>query len=281
MPEYEYQLKSDATSDDSDSPDIPKKSYDESSDRPKNVRGYWLLTNNGRVLTAGAAPHFGGENPDSILAVALVSANNGIIRVFEDGTVLSDGEAPGFTIEQPTSSKIASASLNGRGDGLWVALENGGVKALGTAVFHGSGLDNALQSSIVAIAAGKDGYWLLTKNGQVVVCGETNFYGSATEQCAELNTSAVSIKPHPNHDGYWIALENGQVIAHGRSTFHGRREEGTANIVDIAISPDAEGYWLVDETGYVSPHGFVTDIPPKADSDLNNEKVIAMALYLV
>jgi hypothetical protein len=157
---------------------------------------------------------------------------------------------------QPATPYSAIASTPA-GGGYWVAAQDGGVFALGSAGFYGSAGAQHLNQPIVGIASTPSGlgYWLVARDGGVFAFGDAAFLGSTNGRA--LNAPIVGIAAAANGQGYWLVARDGGVFAFGDAPFLGSIA-GLANHADVtgvASTPTHRGYWLVASDGGVFAFG--------------------------
>jgi hypothetical protein len=129
------------------------------------------------------------------------------------------------------------------GDGYWVVLETGDVRAFGGAAHHGdrSALAN---EPIVGIAATPDGrgYWLAAADGGVFTFGSARFYGSAVP--LPLAAPIVDIDITPSGRGYWLLGADGGVFSFGDAPFLGRAERSRSDAAALSAVSSGQGYFV-------------------------------------
>ncbi len=150
----------------------------------------------------------------------------------------------------PYKAAVAVTPTPG-GAGYWVADNDGGVFAHGTAQFYGSVGDLRLNAPISGMAATPDGggYWLVAADGGIFSFGDAEFYGSAGE--LHLNAPMVDIVATPDGRGYWLVGSDGGIFNFGDAGFYSSTGHLHLNspIVGMARTPDGRGYWLVGSDG--------------------------------
>ena len=201
---------------------------------------YTLVTDAGRVISAGAGVPFGGGLTDVRLAkpvVAAAASEDGYWMVAADGGIFAFGDAQfhgsmgGTPLNQPINGMAATPS----GDGYWLVASDGGIFAFGDARFFGSTGSIDLVSPIVGMAATPtgDGFWLVAADGGVFTLGDATFHGSAAS--LGLDEPVEGIVASPTGNGYLIATVSGELFAYGDAEHPG--ETATTNpgerVVDI------------------------------------------------
>ena len=181
--------------------------------------GYWLLTDNGGIMSFGGVQLFG-------------SATN-------------------------LGAKVIGMATTPDGQGYWIAAANGAVAAVGDAVGYGSLAGRRLAAPIVGITATNDGngYWLVAADGGVFSFGDANFFGSTG--AIRLNRPIVGMSSTPDGYGYWLVASDGGIFSFGDAAFHGSTGAIRLNqpIVGMDSTPDGGGYWLVATDGGVFTFG--------------------------
>ncbi|MCP3938736.1 MAG: YncE family protein [Actinomycetia bacterium] len=155
-------------------------------------KGYWVITNRGRVVTRGDADRFDGlgdlELDGAIVGIASSAGGVGGYLVGADGGVFAQGEAPflGSRRELLTAAEVGNeivAAVNDRdGLGYWLISSDGGLFAF-DAAFLGSvpmalrGF--ALDEPVIAATSYGAGVLMLARDGGVFVFSDLPFHGSA------------------------------------------------------------------------------------------------------
>ncbi len=185
----------------------------------------------------------------------------------------SGGESPyaftasGVAIGGSTqSTSVAPAHPT---QGYWLVGADGGIFALGTALFHGSAGNLLLQAPVVGISSSPDGggYLLVGSDGGVFSYGDTKFYGSmpalgygpaGSNDAKRLNAPIVAIVPSSDNKGYFMVASDGGVFAFGDAKYSGSCVSiGGCGGPAVAVMPDAsgKGYWLATSNGNVFAFG--------------------------
>ena len=159
------------------------------------------------------------------------------------------------------SNEVSASTVNPTSNiGYYIAANDGGVFAYGSATFYGSLSNTALNKPIVGMTSTPDGkgYWLVASDGGVFSFGDATFYGSTGNMT--LNKPIVGITSTPDGKGYWLVASDGGVFSYGDATFYGSTGNMTLNkpIVGISSSADGKGYWLVASDGGVFSFGDAT-----------------------
>lgn len=144
-----------------------------------------------------------------------------------------------------------------RGAGYWVADNDGGVFAHGTAQFYGSVGDLRLNAPISGMAATPDGggYWLVAADGGIFSFGDAAFWGSTGD--LRLNAPIVDMVATPDGRGYWLVGSDGGVFNFGDAGFFSSTGHFHLNapVVGMARTVDGRGYWLVGGDGGIFSFG--------------------------
>jgi hypothetical protein len=153
--------------------------------------------------------------------------------------------------------------------GYWLVGSDGGIFSFGSAQFHGSTGDLALQRPVVGIVPTMDhgGYWLDASDGGVFSFGDTGFYGSipglglhpaGSGLPHSLNDPIVGMVPSTDDGGYFMVASDGGVFAFGDAHFAGSCPGiGGCGGSAVSVMPDhsGNGYWVVTSTGNVYAFG--------------------------
>jgi len=140
--------------------------------------GFWTVTVDGKVFTAGSAVSYGDVTNDSQTPTGIVATPSGLgyYIVLEDGGVYSFGDAVfyGSTGGNKPGGHSAtglapSLNANGQINGYWMVFDDGGVFTFGAAPFLGSSGGNNGGSVVTGIAAlpSRFGYAWVHANGSV------------------------------------------------------------------------------------------------------------------
>ncbi len=233
------------------------------SGNTNRLKGYWLTTSNGGILTFGAAAAL-GSTADLTLdkpIVDMVSTpdDKGYWMVASDGGIFTFGDAGfygstgGWHLNQPIVGMAATPD----GGGYWLVAADGGIFAFGDARFYGSTGALTLNKPIVHMAATPDGggYWLAASDGGIFAFGDAGFYGSTGSLA--LNKPIVSMASTPDGGGYWLAASDGGIFAFGDAGFYGSAggRQLNAPVTGIQGSPTGDGYWLVSKDGGIFAFG--------------------------
>jgi hypothetical protein len=185
----------------------------------------------------------------------------------------SGGESPyaftssGIDIGGSTQTPIVNPA--NATQGYWLVGSDGGIFALGDALFHGSAGGLHLQAPIVGITSSPDGggYLLVGSDGGVFSYGDTKFYGSmpalgygpaGSNDAKRLNAPIVAIVPSADNKGYFMVASDGGVFAFGDARYSGSCVSiGGCGGPAVAVMPDStgKGYWLATSNGNVFAFG--------------------------
>jgi hypothetical protein len=175
----------------------------------------------------------------------------------------------GLSVSAPPTPPAPSPAPPASPHGYWLVGSDGGIFSFGSAIFHGSTGDLALQRPVVGIVPTKDdgGYWLDASDGGVFSFGDTQFYGSipgiglnpaGSGLPHSLDAPIVGMVPSNDDGGYFMVASDGGVFAFGDARFAGSCPGiGGCSGPAVAVMPDASGngYWLVTKTGSVYTFG--------------------------
>ncbi|HEX4493770.1 MAG TPA: hypothetical protein VH914_21390 [Acidimicrobiia bacterium] len=172
-------------------------------------------------------------------------------------TVHAFAGAPVLTANVASSAPYAAIASTPSGGGYWIAAQDGGVFAFGSAGFFGSAGGQHLNQQIVGLASTPSGrgYWLVARDGGVFSFGDAKFFGSVGGR--SINAPIVGIASAADGNGYWLVARDGGVFAFGDASFLGSIA-GLPNHTDvtgIASTPTHHGYWLVSSDGGVFAFG--------------------------
>jgi hypothetical protein len=145
--------------------------------------GYWLFTDQGRVMAFGsAARHY--------------------------------GDMAGTRLNGPVLDSVATPS----GQGYWMVASDGGIFTFGDAKFYGSMGGKRLNQPVMSMAADPDGvgYWLVASDGGIFAF-EAEFRGSMG--ATPLNKPISGMVGGPG--GYLMVAEDGGIFAFSDLPFAG------------------------------------------------------------
>ena len=156
----------------------------------------------------------------------------------------------------PLNRPIVGMAVTADGGGYWMVASDGGIFALGDAVFYGSAGAIHLNEPIVGMAAtvGGGGYWLVASDGGIFAYGDAVFGGSMGGH--PLNRPVVGMAPSPI-GGYWLVAGDGGIFSFGGAPFYGSTGNLVLNrpVVGMDPTPDGGGYWFVAADGGVFSYG--------------------------
>ncbi|MGE0878955.1 MAG: M15 family metallopeptidase [Acidimicrobiia bacterium] len=157
----------------------------------------------------------------------------------------------------PAGYLVAGAASTPSGNGYWLTLNNGDVRAVGDAALYGGVAALALARPIVGMAATPSGrgYWLVASDGGVFSFGDAGFYGSTGG--LRLNRPIVGMAATPSGRGYWLVASDGGVFSFGDAGFYGSTGslKLRSGIVGMAATSSGRGYWMVANDGGVFSFG--------------------------
>ncbi len=193
------------------------------------------------------------------VANVLLSGLAGYRIVSRDGAIRSHG-VPGIR-DLPEMGirvdNIVGAAGTPSGRGLWLAGSDGGVFALGDALFLGSMGAVRLNQPVVGMAATPTGlgYWLVAADGGIFSFGDAIFAGSTGN--LRLNQPVVGMASSPTGRGYWLVASDGGIFTFGDARFHGSTGNLRLNepVFGMAPTTDGRGYWLVARDGGIFTFG--------------------------
>ncbi|MEM9713212.1 MAG: hypothetical protein AAGA17_13425, partial [Actinomycetota bacterium] len=180
--------------------------------------GPWILTDDGVVHVRAGAEHHGdvdlaglddGERPTSL---SVLPDGSGYWVFTDRGRALPFGDAPDLDdlVDQGVSpflnGPIVDSAATTDGAGAYLVAADGGVFAIGTAVFAGSMGGMPLSAPVTGVAVDPDGsgYWLVAADGGIFAF-EAEFLGSMGGQL--LNAPVVGAIAFG--DGYLLVAADG------------------------------------------------------------------------
>ena len=188
-------------------------------------RGYWALSEGGRVLPSGDAPLLGSPELSALLgpvgrAVAIEStpSGQGYWVAMESGRVMAYGDAP--DLGTAPGGPVVGLARTPSGRGYWVVTADGRVSAHGDAPALGS-VAGRVGAPIVAVAgaAGGAGFWLVAGDGTVFPFGTARRAGGLPER--RITATVVDARRSPSGRGYLLLGADGAVFAFGDAAFYG------------------------------------------------------------
>ncbi len=248
--------------------------------------GYWRVSADGGVLTAGDAQFYGsavGLTHNPVVAIAATRSGHGYWVTDNHGAVFSFGDAAfhgsmgGHALNLPVVGMAATPD----GRGYWLVASDGGIFAF-NAPFRGSTGSMHLNRPIVGMSSTPDGrgYWLVASDGGIFSFGAP-FFGSTGS--LRLNQPITGMAAAPAGDGYTMVAGDGGLFRFGtRSPFYGSAVNACpgAPAVAVATSVGATGYWIAfaDARTYAfSP----SSAPPQCTpSTTSNTGAMALDLFV-
>jgi hypothetical protein len=154
------------------------------------------------------------------------------------------GGAPALIANVASAEPYAAIASTPAGGGYWVAAQDGGVFALGSAAFYGSAGGQHLNEPIVGLASTPSGrgYWLVAADGGVFAFGDAVFSGSEAPQHVNDATGIAA-----GSQGYWVVRRDGSVRGFGTGAIAAAASVANgpgAATVGIAARPTG-GFWTV------------------------------------
>ncbi len=175
----------------------------------------------------------------------------------DEGAVRSAASATGpATVTHTVTHTVVNVEQQLR-PGYRLAMADGAVVSVGSAVGSGSTTSARLNGPLVGVADGTTGgaYWLVAADGGVFAFGGADFVGSLAAR--RLNAPVVGMASTPDGGGYWLVAADGGVFAFGDATFRGSlgASRPGAPVAALAAVPTGGGYTLVTSTGDVFTFG--------------------------
>ncbi len=178
-----------------------------------------------------------------------------IVAVDRIGRVRTAGGNVSY--HQSHTTHAVGVARTATGKGSWAVASDGGVFAVGDALFYGSTGGMRLNKPVVGIAATPtgQGYWLVASDGGVFSFGDAQFYGSTGS--ITLNRPILGMAATPTGRGYWLVASDGGVFSFGDARFHGSTGAMRLSfpVTDLAPTPTGRGYSLVTLGGQVYAFG--------------------------
>jgi hypothetical protein len=186
-------------------------------------RGYWALSEAGRVLTSGDAPSLGSPEaavllgpPVKAVGIEPTPTGRGYWVAEAGGRIWNYGDAP--ALGPAPSGPVVGMAATASGGGYWVATADGQVSTHGDATPLGSATGRG--TPIVAIVASAGGgFWLAAADGAVLAFGAARRLGGLPER--RIPASIVDARPSTSGRGYYLLSADGAVFAFGDATFVG------------------------------------------------------------
>jgi len=236
---------------------LPSAAVTPTSNGP--IKGYWMATSGGTVLTNGAAQSYGSPAglalSAPIVALAPTPDRKGYWMVGADGGIFSYGDAAfyGSTGNEHLNKPIVGMAATSDGKGYWLVASDGGVFAYGDAAFQGSLGGTVLNAPIVGMAGnGTGGYWLVGADGGVFAYGTATFRGSAGNE--HLLEPVTGIAATANGTGYYLVAADGGVFAYN-APFFGSASGVAAGVVMGITTGVGGGYTLATDLGGAYSYG--------------------------
>ncbi|MHB1447447.1 MAG: hypothetical protein ACYCZV_17595, partial [Acidimicrobiales bacterium] len=221
--------------------------------------GYWMLTDNGGIMSFGGVQLFGSATGlgARVVGMATTPDGQGYWIAAANGAVAAIGDAPSLGSAHGLAAPIVGITATPDGGGYWLVASDGGVFTFGDAAFFGSAGAVHLARPVVGMSATPDGggYWLVASDGGVFSFGDAVFHGSTGAE--RLNQPVVGMDSTPDGGGYWLVASDGGIFTFGDAPFYGSAggEHLDAPVVGISRVPGGAGYWLVAADGGVFTYG--------------------------
>ena len=221
--------------------------------------GYWLLTDNGGIMSFGGVQLFGSATGlgATVVGMATTPDGQGYWIAAANGAVAAIGDAPTLGSARHLVAPVVGITSTPDGGGYWLAASDGGVFSFGDARFFGSAGAIHLARPIVGMSATPDGrgYWLVASDGGIFSFGDAVFHGSTGAE--RLNQPIVGMDSTPDAGGYWLVASDGGIFTFGNAPFLGSAggERLNSPVVGISRVPGGAGYWLVGADGGIFTYG--------------------------
>jgi hypothetical protein len=243
-----------------DTTDAPVTAAVPSAAAPAASPAYWLLTDNGGIMSFGGVQLYGSATNigGTVVGMASSAGGQGYWIASSNGRVSAFGQArPLGSVIAFSSNPIVAITATPDGGGYWLVTRIGGVIPFGDAHNYGSTANLHLQAPIVGMSPTPDGqgYRLVASDGGVFTFGDAAFYGSTGS--LRLNRPIVAMDGTADGAGYWLVASDGGVFSFGDAPFYG----STGNlrlvspIVGMSRVPGGRGYWLAGADGGVFAFG--------------------------
>jgi hypothetical protein len=251
--------------------------FSSQSVRDPSGRGYWLVTQDGRVHPIGSAPRLGdvagmrlnrpligGEARSDGAGYWLLALDGGI---FTFGDAQFYGSTGNLRLNQP----INGLERTDTNRGYWLVAYDGGIFTFGDAQFYGSTGGMRLNLPVFGMERTRSGrgYWLFALDGGIFTFGDAQFYGSLGDR--ELGSFVVAMQRTRSGRGYWLMTSAGRVFAFGDARHYGDiRGCGTLGAASrLLVTPSGDGYWIATANGAVIPFGDARRLgmPPTVGGD--------------
>jgi hypothetical protein len=229
--------------------------------------GYWLVSADGLVRSAGQAAVYGSFSAspsDPVVDVAASPDGGGYWLATRHGDVIALGDTRSYgdlPSEDVAASDIVAIAPTADGRGYWLIGADGGVFCFGDARYHGSipALGHSVDGVVGMVASpSAAGYTVVAADGGVFAFGATRFFGSLPGLGVRVDT-VRALLPAPGGTGYILVGSDGGAFVFGHGTpFHGSLPgEGYVvdDVIGIALSGDGNGYWMASSSGHVYPFG--------------------------
>ncbi|MEM9034905.1 MAG: PKD domain-containing protein [Actinomycetota bacterium] len=193
--------------------------------------GPWVLTDDGVVHATNGASNLGNVDlstltlPGEVVASISVLPGGDGYWVFTDrGRAIPFGAAPDLEdlvdlgVAPDLNGPVVASAATPSGDGAYMVAADGGVFAVGSAVFHGSMGGVPLNGPVVGVATDPDGvgYWLVADDGGIFAF-EAVFQGSMGGSV--LNAPMVGAVAFG--DGYLMVAADGGIFNFSDQQFLG------------------------------------------------------------
>jgi hypothetical protein len=189
-----------------------------------------------------------------VVAIATDASGKGFWSLTADGGVFTAGSSGffGAPAGNPMAGPAADMVGTPTGAGYWIASALGGVYHYGDADWRGSARNENLGKPIVAIAATPTGrgYWLVTSAGRVFAYGDADHLGNA--ETLYVPPKIVDIAATPTGNGYALLDANGWIFAFGDAKPIATTKNTARPAAALAITPSGKGYWVLGHNGGIT-----------------------------
>jgi hypothetical protein len=223
--------------------------------------GYWMLTNDGGIMSFGGVQLYGSATNlgAPVVGMATTADGQGYWIAAANGAVAAIGDAANYGSMggQHLAQPIVGIAATPDAHGFWLVARDGGIFSFGDARFFGSTGAERLNQPILGMSSTPDGggYWLVASDGGIFTFGDAGFFGSTGAE--RLNRPIVGMDSTPDGGGYWLVASDGGIFTFGDAPFLGSAGAIRLNSPVVAMSrvPGGLGYWLVASDGGIFTYG--------------------------
>jgi murein DD-endopeptidase MepM/ murein hydrolase activator NlpD len=247
---------------------------------PTSAGGYWMLDNQGGVLSYGGAGWQGGlDGATTVSGIASTLDGRGYWVVDRGGAVTPLGTARSFgDARSVRHAAIVNITRSRTGNGYYLLASDGRVFRYGDA--PPVGWPEGARTTFVGMnrTATGDGYWVLDSRGRVFAYGNARDFGDLPAGSG----TAVGLAGTATNNGYWVLTSDGRVHTFGDAVDLGDPVDLGVCVDSAAVrirrTASGRGYWVAMSDGDIHQFGDAFDFGDPNDPAWWHFPIVDMAL---